>query len=388
MMRLLTARLLFPITSPPLFEGALLLQGETILEVGERGELERHHPSLLTEDLGEAALLPGLVNVHTHLELSALKGTLDGPFLDWLLQLIDLKKGLDGGFYLRSASQGVRDLIRGGTTTVGEITSVGASFEVLRRSGLRGVVYSEALGLDPFQAEGIVKQAEQEIERMRREAGHLLKVGLSPHAPYSLSEPLLATLGGLARRFRLPVAVHLAESLAEIRYVKEGTGPIRERLLKKVGRDGPSHEIRGETPVVLFHRHGVLSPFTLVVHAVHLETEDVERLASSGTGVAHCPRSNHLLGNGIAPIPTYLERGIRVGLGTDSLASNESLSLWDEMRFALSLHKGRISPEGLLKMATLEGAEILGLSKEVGSLEPGKRADLIAVRLQIGRAHV
>lgn len=381
-MRLLSARLLFPITSPPLFGGALLVRSGGILEVGERGELERRHPSILIEDLGDAVLLPGLVNVHTHLELSTLKGTIDGPFLDWLLQLIDRKRSLDGQFYLHSASQGVRELIRGGTTSVGEITSAGTSFEVLRRSGLRGVVYYEALGLDPLQAEGIVQRAEQEIETMRREAGGLLKVGLSPHAPYSLSEPLLAHLGGLARRFRLPVAVHLAEAEEEIRYVKEGTGPIRERLLKKVGRDRPSHEIRSETPVELFHRHGLLSPSTLAVHAVHLETDDVERLASSGASVAHCPRSNHLLGNGTAPIPEYLAKGIRVGLGTDSLASNESLSLWDEMRFALKLHEGRISPEGLLKMATLEGADALGLSKEAGSLEPGKQADLIAVRIR------
>ncbi|MBI3988472.1 MAG: amidohydrolase family protein [candidate division NC10 bacterium] len=380
-MKLLSARLLLPITSPPLFGGALLLQDGTILEIGEREELKRHHPSIPIEDLGDAVLLPGLVNVHTHLELSGLQGTLHGLFLDWLFQLIDRKRDLDSQFYLHSASQGVRDLIRGGTTSVGEITSAGMSFEVLRRSGLRGVVYYETLGLDPLQAEGIVRRAEQKIETMRQEAGGLLKVGLSPHAPYSLSERLLEHLSSLARRFRLPVAVHLAEAEEEVRYVKEGTGPIRERLLKMVGRDRPSHEIRGETPVELVHRHDLLSPSALAVHAVHLETEDVERLASSGVSVAHCPRSNHRLGNGIAPIPTYLERGIRVGLGTDSLASNDSLSLWDEMRFALKLHEGRISPEGLFKMATLAGAEALGLSKEAGSLEPGKRADLIAVRI-------
>jgi len=381
-MKLLAARLVFPIASPPLPEGALLIQDGIILEVGGRRDLEQHHPSVPVEDLGDAALLPGLVNVHTHLELSALKGTLQGPFLDWLIQLIERKKSLDGRFYLRSATQGVRDLIRGGTTSVGEITSTGTSFEVLRRSGLRGVVYYEALGLDPLQAGGIAKRVEEEIEGMRREAGGLLKVGLSPHAPYSLSEPLLARLADLARRLRLPVAVHLAESEAEIRYIKEGTGPFRERLLKKVGREQPSHEIRGETPVGLLHRHGLLSPSTLAAHAVHVEKEDVERLASSGAGVAHCPRSNHLLGNGTAPVPEYLARGITVGLGTDSLASNESLSLWDEMRFALTLHGGRLSPETVLKMATIEGAKVLGLSREVGSLEPGKRADLIAVRLR------
>ncbi len=381
-MKLLAARLVFPITSPPLPEGALLIQEGIILEVGERREIERHHPAVPVEDLGDAALLPGLVNVHTHLELSALKGTLQGPFLDWLVQLIERKKSLDGQFYRRSATQGVQDLIRGGTTSVGEITSAGTSFEALRGSGLRGVVYYEALGLDPLQASGIAKRVEEEITRMRREAGGLLKIGLSPHAPYSLSEPLLTRLADLARRLRLPVAVHLAESEAEIRYIKEGTGPFRERLLKKVGREQPSHEIRGETPVELLHRHGLLSPSTLAAHAVHVEKEDVERLASSGAGVAHCPRSNHLLGNGTAPVPEYLARGIPVGLGTDSLASNESLSLWDEMRFALTVHEGRLSPETVLKMATIEGAKVLGLSREVGSLEPGKRADLIAVRLR------
>ena len=382
LMSILAAHLLLPMTSPPIEDGALSVEDGIILEVGRREELLKRYPSLPVEDLGEAAILPGLVNVHTHLELTALHSLPKGPFLDWLLSLIEAKQGLDEGFFKRSASQGIDMLLRTGTTSVGEVTSAGASFPALKASGLRGIVYYEVLGLDPERAEAIAEGAGEKVEAMRRAAGGLLKIGLSPHAPYSLSERLLDLLSQLAQRLQLPLAVHLAETAEEAAYIRHGAGPILERLLPaKAGREGPSHSSRGETPVQFLARHGLLSPSTLAIHAVHIGEGDRDLLASHGVSIAHCPRSNHFLQVGVAPLPAYLTKGMRVGLGTDSLASNESLSLWDEMRFALELHGGRVPAEELLRMATLGGAEALGLLKEIGSLEPGKRADLIAVRL-------
>jgi len=379
-MKLYAASLLFPIVLPPIPDGALLIDGGRILEVGERDDLVKRHPSAPLEELEGAVILPGLVNVHTHLELSALKGTLPlGSFIDWILELIERKQDLDEDFYRRSTHQGVEELIRSGVTCVGEITTTGVSFEVLQNSGLRGVVYREVLSPDPAKADGIAERAEVEVQAMQAKASGLLKVGLSPHAPYSLSEPLLRRVGALASRLKLPLAILLAEVAEEVIYIREGVGLIRERLLPKVGWERPSHEIQGETPVRLLARHGLLSSSTLAVHAVHLEEGDWDLLASKGVAIAHCPRSNAFLNTGVAPLPAYLERGMRVGLGTDSLASNVSLSLWDEIRFAFKLHEGKISAEQLLRMATLGGAEALGLGGLVGSLELGKRADLIAI---------
>lgn len=380
--RILAAHLLLPMISPPIEDGAIGIEDGIILEVEKREELLKRYPSSPLKDLGEAAILPGLVNVHTHLELTALPPLPKGPFLDWLLSLIEAKRGLDEGFYERSAKEGIDMLLRTGTTCIGEITSTGSSFLALAQSGLRGVVYYEALGPDPEKADAIAEGVKEKVKAMRNEAGDLLKVGLSPHAPYSLSERLLDLLSELARSLQLPLAVHLAETVEEVAYIRDGAGPIIERLLQaKAGLKRPSHSSRGETPVGFLARHGLLSPSTLAIHAVHVEEGDLDLLAESSVSIAHCPRSNHCLQVGIAPLPAYLAKGMKVGLGTDSLASNDSLSLWDEMRFALELHKGRVSPEELLRMATLGGAEALGLTKEIGTLEPGKRADLVAVRL-------
>lgn len=379
-MKLYAASLLFPIVLPPIPDGALLTDGGRILEVGGRDDLVKRHPSAPLEELDGAVILPGLVNVHTHLELSALKGTLPlGSFVDWIIGLIERRRELDEGFYHRSTNQGVEELIRSGVTCVGEITTTGMSFEVLQNSGLRGVVYREVLSPDPAKADQIAERAEVEVQAMQAKAGGLLKVGLSPHAPYSLSEPLLRHVGALALRLKLPLAIHLAEMAEEVVYIREGAGLIREKLLPRVGWEGPSHEIRGETPVRLLARLGLLSPSTLAVHAIHLEEEDQDLLASRGVAIAHCPRSNAFLNTGVAPLPAYLARGMQVGLGTDSLASNVSLSLWDEMRFAFRLHKGKVSAEQLLRMATLGGAEALGVGGLIGSIESGKRADLTAI---------
>lgn len=379
--KILAAHLLLTMISPPLEDGAISVEDGIILEVGKRKELLRRYPFSSLKDLGKAAILPGLVNAHTHLELTALHPP-KGPFLDWLLNLIEAKQGLDEAFYRRSAQQGIEELLRAGTTTVGEITSAGASFQALKARGLRGIVYYEALGPDPERAEVIAEGVEEKVKALRNEAGSLLKVGLSPHAPYSLSEKLLDLLSELAQRLQLPLAIHLAETMEEATYIRNGTGPILERLLQgKGGRGDSSHRSRGLTPVELLARHGLLTPSTLAVHAVHVGEGDRELLASHGVSIAHCPRSNYFLQVGTAPLLAYLAKGMRVGLGTDSLASNESLSLWDEMRFAFALHGGKVSAERLLRMATLGGAEALGLAKEIGSLEPGKRADLVAVRL-------
>lgn len=381
---ILTARLLLPISGPPLLDGGLVIRDGVIRAVGPASALIRDFPSEPHEDLGSAILLPGLVNAHTHLELTGLHGRLPlgRSFTEWAVALLTLRPALDDAFFGASASEGVATLLRSGVTCVADITASGASLGPLKAAGLRGIVFQEVLGPDPERAMERLNAAQEALCTLAAEAsGSLLSVGLSPHAPYSVSEPLLEQCADLLRRKNLPATIHLAESPEEVAYIGLGLGPIASDLLPAVGRRSPSHRVRGESPIAFLARFGLLSERLLAVHAVHVGGSDLELLKQHGVALALCPRSNHHLGVGTAPLPRYLASRLRVGLGTDSLASNETLSLWDEMRFALALYGGAVTAQQLVTMATLGGAAALDMASMIGSLTPGKRADVIALAI-------
>lgn len=383
-MRILAARYLLPVSQPAIRDGALLIDGSRIRAVGPRAALKKGHPGLKWQDLGEAILLPGLVNVHTHLELGALREQVpSGPsFVEWVLSLVERKQNLSWEMYTRAVEEGIAELVRTGTTCVGDVTSTGVSFPGLKKSGLRGVVYREVIGLDDSRAEGIAEMPFAHLTAMQEEARRgPLEVGISPHAPYSVSPRLFLLCRQLQQRLGLKATVHTAESGAEIEYLRSGAGEIRTRLLPATGWGDVLPPILGTTPVGYLHGLGLLDSKCLLVHAVHLTGEDLELLAQNGATVAHCPRSNAYLGVGRAPLKALRDLKVPVGLGTDSLASSESLSLWDEIRFAHQAHSGLLSPAEWITMATSGGAQALGLDRETGTLEPGKRADLVALSL-------
>jgi aminodeoxyfutalosine deaminase len=379
----LTAQFVLPVSQPPIRDGALLIDG-CIRAVGPRAVLKKGYPGVRWVDLGTAILLPGLVNVHTHLELSALRGRIPPghSFVDWVINLLETRSSLTSETYTRAVEQGITELVRSGTTCVGEVSSTGASFAGLKKSGLRGVVYHEVVGPDDARADGIAEMAFGHLEVMREGArGGLLEIGISPHAVYSVSPRLFDQCRQLQQRLGLKTAIHTAESPAEMEYLQSATGEIRTRLLPATGWGEIPPPALGTTPVNYLSRVGVLDPRCLLVHAVHLTEEDLEIVAQSGVAVAHCPRSNAYLEVGRAPLKTLRDRRIPVGLGTDSLASNDSLSLWDEIRFAHQVHSGLLSPAEWIGMATVGGAQALGLAAEIGTLDPGKQADVTALAL-------
>ncbi|MFQ5657830.1 MAG: amidohydrolase family protein [Candidatus Methylomirabilales bacterium] len=383
-MLILAARYLLPVSQPAIRDGAILIKEGRIRSVGPQAVLKRVHPEAAWRDLGEAILLPGLVNAHTHLELSTLRGQVapGHSFVDWVLNLLERKRGLSWDDYATAAEQGIAELTRSGTTCVGEVSSMGASFAGLRRSGLRGVVYREVIGLDDSRAEGIAEVPFAHLQEMREQArGGPLDVGMAPHAAYSVSPQLFRLCRELQQRLDLKVAIHAAESEAEMQYLRSGTNEIRSRLFHRTGWGDVPPPVLGTTPVSYLDGLGFLDPNCLLIHAVHLTDEDLEIVAKRGAKIAHCPRSNAYLGVGRAPLKAIRDRSIPVGLGTDSLASNQSLSLWDEIRFAHQAHSGLLSPAEWISMATMEGARALGLDGEIGTLESGKRADLTALAL-------
>lgn len=384
MAKLYTARWVLPVTAPPIPDGGVLVSRDGRIEaVGPASRL-RADASVVA--LGDAILLPGLVNVHAHPELAAFRGALeDLPFHRWIPSLLALKMNaaLTPGDYDNDARWTCAESLRAGVTTLAATEDSGAALEALRQAGMRGVVFREVFGPAPGQADAAMGELRERIAAMRERETPLVRVGISPHAPYSVSNALYQRAVALARDEGLPLATHAAESLAETELVRDGTGPFAEALRAR----GIAAPRRAPSTIALLERLGVLEARPLLIHAVQLDDEDIARIGRHGCPVAHCPVANARLGHGVAPVTDLLEAGAVVGLGTDSVAANNRLDLLEEARVAQLQQRARLrSPDALpartlLRLATLDGARALGLDDRIGSLEPGKDADLCAVRL-------
>jgi cytosine/adenosine deaminase-related metal-dependent hydrolase len=368
-------------------DGDVIDDGEVIVEDGLiQAVRPRRLPASECRDFGHAVLLPGLVNAHTHLEYTALRGFLeDVPFFPWIRALTAAKSRFTQEDWLWSARLGAMETVAGGVTTIGENTDAGVTLQAADETGLRGVVYQELFGIDDRQpVEPILEALQAKIAALRHLASDRLRVGVSPHALYTIRPALFDILNPYITAERLPTSVHIAESPAESALTELGTGPFADMFAAR----GITWDVPKMTPTQYAAKQGALRPEALAVHCVHQTADDIALLAGSGAAVVHCPKSNAKLGAGVAPLTEWLRTpGLRVALGTDSAVSNNTLDLWEEMRFALLLQRARtetveaVTARQVLHMATLGGAEALGLAAQTGSLTPGKRADMIAVRL-------
>jgi 5-methylthioadenosine/S-adenosylhomocysteine deaminase len=348
-------------------------------------------PSAEVLELGEAVLLPGFVNCHTHLELTAMRGFLEpeeGDFFAWLRKVtFSRNERMTADDLYVSAAWGAIEAARAGVTCVGDASDSGATtMRALRDAGLRGVVYQEAFGPDALEAAAKFDHARAKIERLRSGETALVTLGLSPHSPYTVAPRLLEMLARYAVEERLPLMMHAAESEAEQDLMLEGGGIF-----------AASYAARGftfDSPRTTTVRHlaatGVLDARPLLAHCVRVDEGDIGLMKEHGTGVAHCPKSNAKLGHGRAPLAAMLGAGVGVGLGSDSVASNNVCDLLEESRFALlasraaceSVGGGRmLDANDALRLATHGGASAMNMQGVTGSLEEGLEADLVAVRL-------
>jgi cytosine/adenosine deaminase-related metal-dependent hydrolase len=387
----LSAAWLAPVTSPPVADGAVLIGDDGRIVAAGPGAEVPAPPDAERLALGDAILLPGLVNVHAHPELAALRGLLeDLPFDRWIPALLRVKREtpLLAEDYDVAARWTCIEALRAGITTIGATEDSAAAFDALLAAGMRGVVYHEVFGPAPSQADAALAGLRERVDTLRRRQTDLVAVGVSPHAPYSVSDELFAAVASYARAEALPLAVHAAESAAEEALVRDGAGPFADGLRGR-GIDSPP---RAPTTVALLGRTGVLACAPLLIHAVRLRGDDVARIADAGATVAHCPVANARLGHGIAPVSALQDAGVAVGLGTDSVAANNRLDLLEEARTAQLMQRVAqadatvLPPARLLRMATLDGARALGLADRIGAIEPGRDADLCAVSLD--GAHV
>ena len=374
-----------PVAAAPIRDGVVMVGADgRIAAVGPRAAVEPPEGAEVVE-LGTAALMPGLVNVHAHPELALYRGALeDLRFRDWILRLVGSKRAaLVDADYDVAARWTVVESLRAGITTMAATEMSAAGFGALLEAGMRGVVYREVFGPDPAQVEDSMADLRQAVDALRARATELVRVGISPHAPYTVSDALFRAAGEYACAEALPMAIHAAESQAERDLVERGDGDFAPGLRAR-GIDTP---VRGRTTVEMLDRLGVLRARPLLIHCVTLDADDVARVADTGSAVAHCPVANARLGHGVAPYVELRDAGVTVGLGTDSVGSNNRLDLLDEARVASILHRARhaspdlMPPADLLRLCTLDGARALGLDDRIGTLEPGKDADLCAVSL-------
>jgi 5-methylthioadenosine/S-adenosylhomocysteine deaminase len=387
-MKIIAAEFVLPISSVPIRNGAIVIDRDSIAAVGHVDEITEMYPDAEVEDFGKAAILPGFVNCHSHLELTAMRGALDDvedDFRAWLLKVTSLRAAMSDADIEAAAADGAREGAAAGVTCFGDIgRNANAGIAALKKVGLRGIVYQETeFSPDNRTAEEDFKKLGGKYEELRKEETDLVHAGLSPHSPYTVGSRLFELIAQYSIINRVPLTIHAAESPEEIELLANGNG-FFTGFYEHFGLDWQSPHC---SPIEYLERLGVLSAKPLLAHCVVVTAKDIARIAANRATIAHCPKSNAKFGHGYAPLQKFLDAGITVGLGSDSVASNNVCDILEESRFAVLAARNRpdrkrfITARDALHAMTLGGAKALGLDDKIGSLEPGKQADIAVVSL-------
>lgn len=365
------AGLVLPVSVPAIREGAVLVQDGRITDVGELGRIGKENPRAQVRYFPKATIIPGAVNTHAHLGFRRKDSPEGGTFSGWLSRLIERLPEKET-WTVEAARDSAREAIESGTTFMAESSPYGECLPQLAESGMAGILFSEFfphdIGTSQEAAEFILSKAAE----LREGLPERVDSQVSVHSPYTVDpESARLTARGTLERGD-PLAIHLSESPEEVEFVRHGTGGLTD-IFGNNDWGGV-----GVSPVDYAKDIELLSPGTIAAHlATGVSDEDIDVLAVTNTAVAHCPRSNDFLGCGVSPVPRMIEKGVRVGMGTDGLWSSPSMNLFEETVFAVKLH-GFDGATGL-RLATIDGAKALGIEDETGSLEAGKWADLAVV---------
>lgn len=374
------AQWVLPILAPPIRDGWIAVEAGRITGVGVwpppgwGQSLEAARVWARTPPAAGVAILPGLVNAHTHLELSWLRGQVPpGEAMpSWASRVIGLRRQA-GGDRVAPIAAAIDEIRAHGTALVGDVTNTLAACAPLARSPLAAAVFYELIGFRPERALALVAEAERRLAA--EELGDRVRATIVPHAPYSVSPDLFRAIGRAAGH--RPLSVHLGESAQEIEFLGKGTGAWRA-LLESIGAWDDGWVAPACGPVEYLERLGLLNDRLVAVHGVQFDDADLERLAAAAATVVACPRSNAWTGAGQPPIARFYGSGVRVAIGTDSLASVDDLSVFAEMA-ALRALAPDVPASRILRSATLDGAAALGFGAELGAIAAGRCAELIAV---------
>jgi cytosine/adenosine deaminase-related metal-dependent hydrolase len=381
------ARWVFPVDRPPIEGGIITISGGRIVAVGEKSS------GPPPRDLGDVALLPGLVNAHTHLEFSALErplGEAGMAFPQWIQRVVEhrkqrMKKILvetDGlaRFQRVTTQAGLHELRQAGVVAAGEIASPDWSLDCFHAPGVRLVLFQELLGLAPQDQQRLMAKAQSFVAEVY-DAGLPLRPGLSPHAPYTVSPELLRKTCLLSAAEHVPVAMHLAESREELELLRSCSGALVE-FLRSLKAWYPEELRPGARPLD-YLKTLATAHHSLVVHGNYLARDEIEFLGAhrDRLSLVYCPRTHAYFKHDPYPLNEILNAGVRVAVGTDSRASNPDLRLFEELRHIVHHHR-QVAPEAILRMGTLVGAETLGLADQLGTITPGKKARLAVVPVE------
>jgi 5-methylthioadenosine/S-adenosylhomocysteine deaminase len=386
---LLTARYVLPVATPHIVDGAVLVRDDKIIEIGDLEHMRTLHPDEPIRDFGLAALMPGFVDMHTHLEYTAMRGLVDDlPYSKWKLQVMQKEGLFSGQDWDDSACLGAMEALQSGITTVADITDTGSSGHAALGAGLRAIIYRQVATMDRKKVDDVMKRATEDISAWRETSNRaLMSIGIAPHAPYSCHPELFSRVADYAMD-GTAVAIHLAGSVEEYQFVKYGSSMLAIDVRDSYNADAPAWLPTGVSPVRYVLQWGLFDvPNIMAVHCTQVDAEDIDLLAEKNVSIAHCPRCEAKLSMGVAPVERFWRAGLRVGLGTDSPAASNSTDVFEEMRLGLLIQRANMgedkfmSARQFVKMATLDAARALGLDEQIGSLEPGKQADIIAVDL-------
>ena len=382
-MRRYRASWVLPIVERPIRDGWVDIDRGRIAAVGRstpeeraasRDELGRHDI-----DLGSAAILPGLVNAHTHLELSALRGQVApaDAMPTWVEELL-MRRDEIGSQAVDAIPSAIEEARRTGTVLIGDVSNSLAPVDPLIHSSLAAVVFREIIGFNPADARRLVREVSEAVFALR--GSDRVRLTLAAHAPYSVAPAVFEAIRDeLDRRPGAPLSVHLAESRDEIEFLQAGTGRWRA-LLDRVGAWNPHWSPPGGSPVSFLEKVGWLDPRVIVVHGVQLDAAELDTLVRHEMTLVTCPRSNEWTGAGEAPVARFVESGVRLAVGTDSLASAPDLNLFEELA-AMRRLAPNLASAAILESATRHGARALGFADQYGTIELGKRGELIAVAI-------
>jgi cytosine/adenosine deaminase-related metal-dependent hydrolase len=375
-----------PIAEPPIKDGWVAVDRGRIVAVG-RQSANRTEPEI---DLGDVAVMPGLVNAHTHLELSYLRDEVPPAphFVSWIRNVMAARRQRpdpSAPEILDGIAAGIADAIESGTAVVGDISNTLVTFDALLRSPLAGVLFYELIRFNAPQPEAFVEEAAAMLAALP--VNDRVRVSLAPHAPYSVAPLVFRAIRQAVNRHPFaPSSVHLSESAEEVEFIRSGGGPWRA-LLDDVGAWDPAWVAPGGSPVKFLDDCGFLDGRVLAVHGVQMTIDDLERLIRRDVTLVTCPRSNGHTGAGAPPIADFYASGVRVAVGTDSLASTPDLNVFAELATMRALAPN-VPASALLESATMHGARALGFNADYGTLEAGRLARVLLVDVPPGTADV
>lgn len=388
-MQIISAKYVITMTQDVIVSGAVAVENGEVIDVGREEDLIHRYEGATHEDYPHHVVMPGLINCHTHLDMSLYQNYEKDPvrnegqsieYIDWLQGNIQYKKNIDPSQQRLAVEWGIEECLQSGTTCIADMSSYEGIFPILEHKGLRAVLFPEVLSITNEVTKDLFESAMAIIEKYMDHDSDLISVGAGPYSTYTLSRNILKIMSQFSRNAEIPLMIHAAESFAEMEFFNDSTGSIATKLFPNIGWDEMPPE-RHQTPIQYLSQIGFLDASPLLVGCTQITDKDMDHISQSGSKIVITPRSHMNLGQGKAPLKDILKKHICAVLGTDGIPSVDTLSLWDEMRAFVRFNNDLVALSGydVLSMVTTKAAAALGLGDEVGSLEKGKKADMILI---------